>query len=294
MKVIFDCDNTMGIKGCDVNGGLALLYLLGRENIELCGITTSYGNSNIDTVYNNTANMLKEIGRTDIHILKGCPNRYTHESEAADYILETVNANPGKISILTTGSLTNLFSAYIKDQTIFEKIPQIVVSGGVTEELNINGKVLDELSLSNDPSATQWVLKEGKNLSIITGNNCLNAFIDHSNFVHRCSLSTNPLACYIMNKCEYWFDDMRSCYNVNGFYNWDVFAAAYLANPKLFIDDYQFISLNHRAIESGLLCIISEKEEAACTVNLPMIKGLQAFNDDIYGAWFGVKSNSMN
>jgi len=32
-KVIFDCDNTMGVRDCDVDDGLALVYLLGKENI---------------------------------------------------------------------------------------------------------------------------------------------------------------------------------------------------------------------------------------------------------------------
>ena len=31
--VIFDCDNTLGVKDCDVDDGLALLYLLGCEEV---------------------------------------------------------------------------------------------------------------------------------------------------------------------------------------------------------------------------------------------------------------------
>ena len=33
-KIIFDCDNTFGVKDCDVDDGLALMYLLetGRPN----------------------------------------------------------------------------------------------------------------------------------------------------------------------------------------------------------------------------------------------------------------------
>lgn len=38
-KMIFDCDNTMGIRGCDVDDGPDLLYLLGEGSTEICGIT---------------------------------------------------------------------------------------------------------------------------------------------------------------------------------------------------------------------------------------------------------------
>ena len=36
--VIFDCDNTLGVKDCDVDDGLALLYLLGCEEVTVHGV----------------------------------------------------------------------------------------------------------------------------------------------------------------------------------------------------------------------------------------------------------------
>ena len=43
-RVIFDCDNTMGQPYREVDDGLTLLYLLGRSDVELLGITTTFGN----------------------------------------------------------------------------------------------------------------------------------------------------------------------------------------------------------------------------------------------------------
>ena len=60
-KIIFDCDNTFGVNNCDVDDGLALLYLLGRKEANLIGITSCYGNSTIETTFSNTKRMLKEI-----------------------------------------------------------------------------------------------------------------------------------------------------------------------------------------------------------------------------------------
>ena len=34
-NVIFDCDNTYGIKDCDVDDGLALIYLIGNSDVNL-------------------------------------------------------------------------------------------------------------------------------------------------------------------------------------------------------------------------------------------------------------------
>ena len=40
-KMIYDCDNTIGIEGCDVDDGLSLLFLLACEEADLLGVTNS-------------------------------------------------------------------------------------------------------------------------------------------------------------------------------------------------------------------------------------------------------------
>lgn len=66
LRLIMDCDCTMGVQGCDVDDGLALLYVLGCPEAELLGVTCSFGNNTQDTVYRNTKRLLKEWGRKDI------------------------------------------------------------------------------------------------------------------------------------------------------------------------------------------------------------------------------------
>ena len=34
-KIVYDCDLTLGVPGCDVDDGLALMYLLGCPEAEL-------------------------------------------------------------------------------------------------------------------------------------------------------------------------------------------------------------------------------------------------------------------
>jgi purine nucleosidase len=279
----------MGVEGCDVDDGLALIYLLGKESINICGITTTYGNSDIDTVYNNTALVLKELGRNDIPLLKGCANKQNLKSEAVDFIIKMINLHKGNISILATGSLTNLYAAYLLDSSIFEKISEIVLMGGITEKLIINGKNLDELNFSCDSAATECVLKNGKNVSIVTGNNCLNAYFSELDFKKRLLSSRNDTAQYITQKCTYWFENMTSFFNINGFYNWDVVAAAFLANPSMFESKLFNLTTNIRYLEEGFLNknyqIDDLKDEILFSVNLPEIHDIKRFTDDIYETW---------
>ncbi len=152
--VVFDCDNTFGVKDCDVDDGLALMYLLGCPEAKVHGITATYGNNRLDIVYNTSRNMLKEVGRKDIPVKLGGEKCGAYESEAADYLAEMADKYAGALSILATGSLTNLRGAYEKDNHFFEKVKEIVVMGGITSPLVFEKKVMDELNFSCDPFAT--------------------------------------------------------------------------------------------------------------------------------------------
>jgi len=99
-KVIFDCDNTMGIYGCDVDDGLTLLYLLGRKDINILGVTTTYGNNNLESVYENTKTMFNELDINHIPLLKGAYDAKNRHSESADFLVDIVNKNPNDITIL--------------------------------------------------------------------------------------------------------------------------------------------------------------------------------------------------
>ena len=50
LRLIMDCDCTRGVPGCDVDDGLALMYVLGCPEAELLGVTCSFGNNAQDTV----------------------------------------------------------------------------------------------------------------------------------------------------------------------------------------------------------------------------------------------------
>lgn len=134
-KIVFDCDNTFGIKNCDVDDGLALMYLLGSREAEFLGVTSTYGNSSLDVVQAVNLRMLEELGRRDIPVKRGGEKRGCYQSEAAGFLAEMADRHPGELSILATGSLTNLRGAYERDRYFFEKVKEIVLMGGITSPL---------------------------------------------------------------------------------------------------------------------------------------------------------------
>ena len=285
--IVFDCDNTFGVPECPVDDGLALLYLLGKPQVRLQGITTTYGNGNVEVVYHNTKNMMRDLDRTYIPVLKGGISKNSRKSEAAEFLVEKADQYEGRLRILATGALTNLYAAYELDHEFFSKVKEIVLMGGITEPLLLNRVQMDELNFSCDPEATYCVLTNGRNLSIATGNNCLPAYIRHEDYMSRLMSSAGPIGQYIYEKTKSWFEVKVKRFDLNGFYNWDAVSAVYMLKKDMFIDHEYKYHVTITDLERGY--IGDRTETKTHSVNLPRIRDAGVFIDELYESWLTVK-----
>lgn len=285
-NIIFDCDNTYGVPDCDVDDGLTLIYLLGNDNANLLGVTTTYGNNKVEVVYPNTIKMVKDLKVEKLPILKGGSTPEDLDNEASDYLVKMANKYEGELSILATGSLTNLYGAYLKDSKFFKKVKEIVLMGGITEPLIFAKRQMDELNFSCDPIATYTVLTKGRNVSVITGNNCLKALVTREDYEREFKDYSNPIVSYIKEKADYWFDYNLDNYGINGTYNWDVTAAVYLMHPEFFKDDIYNMKISVEDLKQGFLNVNRDNN---CVLNLPIIDKEELYNKNIYDTWKSVK-----
>jgi len=289
IKIIYDSDNTMGLPEHDVDDGLALLYLLGREDIELAGITTTFGNDTTDVVYSNTKRMLQEIGHEDIEILMGGA-KDDRNSPSAEFLVSQVNDNIGELTILAVGAPANLYGAYEMDNEFFDKVKEVVIMGGLTEPMIIGGQELSlELNFSSDPEAAYNVLNSTAPITVITGNLCLNAFFGGRQFKRLEQKQADiPIYSYILTNIYPFRDFWKKIFGEDGFYLWDVVAAVYVTHPELFNDDFQKIISTVEDMQSGNLKIGSDNF-FDCNTNIPSsIVRLDQFEDAVFQAWANV------
>ena len=283
-RIIFDCDSTVGLPGKPMDDALALLYLLGRpQEAEILGITCTFANGTAREVYASTKQLLQEIGRTDIPLLPGADAGEDPRSDAARFLAETVNANPGEVTLVAIGSMTNLYGAWLLDNTIFEKVPQIVLMGGYTAPVFYHPRHLEELNFSANPEAAACVLNHGKNISILTGNNTLvPSYLPREEFIRK--LSGTDSGRYIAEKCGYRFDDKALRDGDAASYCWDVVAAVYLLHPELYADHSVHCFITERMMHSGWLGV-TEAAGDTCLLNLPEVKDLAAYRQEMYAGW---------
>lgn len=309
-KVIFDCDCTYGVKGCDVDDGMALMYLLSEPSVDLIGILTTYGNSREEIVYAALKNLLFTLGRTDIPVLCGGKKPGAERSEAADFLVDASQRFGGELSLLCTGSVTNLGTALRRDAGCLSRIREQVFMGGITEPLRFQKRVMDELNFSCDPKASLAALINGRRTSVITGNHCLRVLFTKEDYRSRFG-DGSAVGNFIRDTTDYWFLDNEEVYGIPGFYNWDITAAAYLCHPELFTDAWGDFSLSEADLSHGFLrraeCGYSGKADKnefskqideneflrkadengvlnTVRINLPEVKDSEAFKEALFSA----------
>ena len=298
-KVICDCDNTMGFQGRPMDDALAILYLLGcSEDIELLGITCNFGNGTVAESVESNNKMLQETGYTEIPVYAGSDQGQNPISDASHFIVEMANKHADELIYLGIGSLGNLYGAYLEDNTIFDKIKQIVLMGGITEPLFIHdGQPLDELNFKVFPEASECVLTKGKNISIITGNNCLPVSeLPKNEFLDKLCSSDNPAGMYIAQKCGYRFKVKELVYGADSSNCWDAVAAAYINHPEKFTDNMTPCLVTKENIaESGFLNPV-DKAQSNCMINIPAPRQRVEIQELFYASWLNldVRTHDVN
>ncbi|MBB6445606.1 nucleoside hydrolase [Bacillus benzoevorans] len=288
-KVLYDCDNTMGLPFKDVDDGLTLMYLIGNRNIDLLGVTTTFGNSHIEDVFQATTKLVNDLSIGDIPLKKGAGKGSDRKSEAAAFLVQMVNQYPNEITILATGSLTNLYGAYELDPEFYQKIKEIVLMGGLTKPLIINGRNLDELNFSVDSEASCNVLHSGAKITTMTGHICLQAEFRRKEYERLMENKDIASYAYIKEQSYAWYENFKELFATEGFFNWDIVSGVYITHPELFADSYQSIISSERDLQKGFLRIEGEHENGSI-INIPTeIKDTDLFNEIIFEAWKKVK-----
>ena len=287
--IIFDCDSTVGLPGKPMDDALALLYLLGRpEEAEILGITCTFANGTAREVYTSTSALLEEIGRTDIPLLPGAEAGEDPRSEAARFIQETVNTRPGEITLVAIGSLTNLYGAYLLDNSLFDKVKEIVLMGGYTAPVFYHTRHLEELNFSVNPEAAACVLNHGRNISILTGNNTLEpSWLPGEEFLEK-MYGGSASGRYIAEKCGYRFADKALRDGAAASYCWDVVATVYLLHPELFTDYPTHCFVTENTMHSGWLGVTEEAADT-CLLNLPVVKDAARYREEMYAGWLNFR-----
>ncbi len=301
-KVILDCDNTMGMPGWEVDDGLVLLYLLGRDDIDLLGITNVFGNGSLKDVSYYTRRQLEEIGRTDIPRYDGVAyrrqnpqlsaaikntERYAGEiqqdpdkiTDAAQFLADTVASYPGEVTILAAGPVSNLLQAHQVNKAFYSQVKEIVCMGGYIEDLYIGGHLLEELNLSCDPKASYAMFFSGAPVAIMNGQVCLKAPFGKEE-IKRAAKFWPEARIRVLQE---WLERFGGALDVDVFYLWDLLLPVYVSYPELFVRNDIWINPTEKDLHRGML--MPSREGTGVRINMPMEFDVEQCMEILFSAW---------
>jgi len=281
IKLIYDCDNTMGLRWREIDDGLTLLYLLGRPDIELLGVTTTFGNGSIDEVYGQTTELMTERAGDRVPLLRGAGGADDHDTEAAAFLAERAAESPGELVVLATGPLGNLAGAARRDPDFFGNLRQIACMGGVRHPLRIGWRRVAELNLSCDPAAASAVLHAPCPVTLMDAHVCLQAPFGWRELRRaRCwDRATRRLA-------RSWLLAFGLACGVPTFYLWDLLPAVFVSHPDIFDDNPVSLRASIEDLRTGLLVASDAAADAPARINAPArIVDRARFLDLLFEAW---------
>jgi purine nucleosidase len=177
--IILDCD-----PGHD--DAMAILLACGCPDIDLLAITTVAGNQTLEKTTLNARRVCTVAGIDDVPIHAGCdrpllrppiiaadihgesgldgptwgePTVPVADEHAVDYLVRTLMASDGEITLVPVGPLTNIAVALAREPRIAARTSEVVLMGGSYTRGNVTPAA--EFNIMADPEAAAMVFRAG-------------------------------------------------------------------------------------------------------------------------------------
>ena len=182
MKLILDLDT-------GIDDAFALAYALASPEVELLGVTCTYGNVRVDDAVHNTLSLLDLFDRPDVPVFAGPSpagwqvsevSAFIHGTnglgevslpapagesagDAVPFLVEAVRSHEDLV-IVPTGPSTTIAAA-LEDPSFAEQARLVMMGGALTVPGNV--RPWAEANVWQDPEATDRVFREASDVTMI-------------------------------------------------------------------------------------------------------------------------------
>ncbi|KAH9525778.1 hypothetical protein Btru_002341 [Bulinus truncatus] len=180
-RVILDVDSSP-------TAAQAIVLAASRPDIDLMAINCVAGKVSVLNACENALRVLRACGRDDIHVCRGAEKSllglggreenlpglswsrkvegHVQAEHSVSSLIRSVNENPGEITLICLGPLTNLALALRLDPQVANHLKELYIVGGNVEAQG-DLSACAEQNFMFDPEAAHIVLQEIKNAQIL-------------------------------------------------------------------------------------------------------------------------------
>jgi purine nucleosidase len=184
-KIILDCDP-------GIDDALAIAFACGHPGLELLGLTTVGGNVDLARTTANALAVRDFAGCPEVPVVAGSPApllrsvldaRHVHgesglgaaslpaarsgarDGHAVDFLVHTIGASAGEITLVATGPLTNIALAVRREPRLVTLVRDFVIMGGSAGRGNVTPAA--EFNIAADPEAAAIVFGAGWTVTMV-------------------------------------------------------------------------------------------------------------------------------
>jgi inosine-uridine nucleoside N-ribohydrolase len=255
--VLLDCD-----PGHD--DAIALLLALASPELELLGLTTTYGNQTLEKTTANALRVLELAGRTDVPVAAGAERPLERQlvvaahvhgdsgldgtvlpearsdavsDDAATFMAERIRGASGPVTLVATGPWTNIARYLAAHGT--DGIGRLVLMGGSIAEGNFTPAA--EFNVWCDPEAAAAVLASGLDITLIGLDVTHQAILGAD--VERRLRSDGPIGSFVADLNVFFTRYHRETYGWDGAPIHDAVALATVIRPDLVETRYRNVEV---------------------------------------------------
>jgi len=252
-KVVIDCDP-------GIDDAIAIVLAMQYSGFEIVGISTMFGNAQVDQATRNALTIVELSGRT-VPVYKGAskplrlplepPPDFVHGKDglgnthqpppknspqaksAARFLVDLAKNLPGEITLVAVGRLTNLAEAIRLDSSFPSNIKEVVLMGGA---FHVPGNVspVAEANISGDPHAADIVLTAPWKVTMLALNTTTKVKLTDE-ILLRIRDQNDRYGRFIWSISRFYMDFHKNVNHVEGgFYVHDPSAVMYLIDPSIF------------------------------------------------------------
>jgi len=175
-----------------IDDSLAILLALASPEVQLEGLTVVHGNSSTEQGTINALSVLELAGASHIPVARGCelplvqssllapethgnkglgyaqlpaPQSRPIVQDGCDFLIEQIMSNPGEITVVGIGPLTNVALAIRKEPRIVQAVKELFIMGGALRHEG-NTTPLAEFNTYVDPHAAHIVYHSGMPITL--------------------------------------------------------------------------------------------------------------------------------
>lgn len=253
-KILIDTDP-------GVDDAMAILFALRSPELEVVALTTVFGNAPVDLTTQNALRLLELEGNHHIPVARGADlplvrprgelGLYVHGDDgmgglnlppptgapvdipAAQFIVDIVMANPGEITLVPLGPLSNIGLALMLEPAIAHNVAEVILMGGSAYDRG-NASPVAEANIYNDPEAAALVFDAGWPLTMV-GLDATHRCVMTPSYLDELYQAGNP-ATELIRKILPFYQRFHDCfYAMSGsLHTHDPSAVAYAIDPGLF------------------------------------------------------------